>query len=85
MQGKPKLGIGNTKMINSDDIEEMKWKGVRNLEPARVNELLRLANLGRALQDVIPELGNESEFEGKDPVEILGAILKKPHGAKNIF
>lgn len=32
--------------MNQSDIEDMRWKGVANLEPAQVNELLRLAEIG---------------------------------------
>lgn len=35
-------------MIKQSDIDDMRWRGVANLEPAQVNELLRLAELGLA-------------------------------------
>lgn len=33
-------------MITSEFLKELEWKGVKNLEPAQVNELLRLARIG---------------------------------------
>lgn len=45
-------------MITREQIEEWKWKGIQNLEPSQVKELLELAEMGILPRNMAEALRN---------------------------
>lgn len=54
-------------MITLEDLEKWEWKGIHNLEPNQIKELLLLAKLGLLYRSVEHEKNKRDQY-----LELLG-------------